>query len=62
MVQLLCGSVCLVVPFAKQPVGLEGSVAMRESVHFSQAVRPAGKLVDDLFAAAPERPKNKINN
>ena len=62
MVHLLVGSVCLVVPCAKQPIGLKGSVAMRESVHFSQAVRSAGKRMDDLFAAAPERPKNKINS
>ena len=56
------GAVCLVVPYAKQPIGLKGSVAMRESVRFTQAVRSAGKRMDDLFVAAPEHPKNKINS
>ena len=34
MVHLLVGSVCLVVPYAKQPIGLKGPVAMRVPVRF----------------------------
>ena len=35
MVHLLVGAVCLLVSFAKQPVGLKGMVARLESVRFT---------------------------